>query len=355
MHNRRWVRNPIDNFILARLEKEGLKPAPEADRRTLIRRVTLDLTGLPPTPEEVEAFVKDKSPNAYEKVVDRLLASPHYGEHRARYWLDAARYADSNGIHFDNYREMWAYREWVIKAFNRNESFDQFTIEQLAGDLLPDHTLDQEIASGFNRCNMTSNEGGAIDEEYLVLYARDRTETTAQVWLGLTAGCAVCHDHKYDPLPQKAFYSLSAYFNNTTQKAMDGNIKDTPPMWSWCRVPRTGRAGTLCRRPQLTAAKENVDHRRESGHADFDQWLTKALRRNFSPSDAPQDEPLFHALLADDKPATKNPSASDIKCAAKPRNLPLATNAAWQDRRRGRESVHHQRQYHAGARGRWRF
>ncbi len=161
VRNSRWVRNPIDAFILARLETEGLKPAPEADRRTLIRRVTLDLTGLPPTPEEVEAFVKDKSPNAYEKVVDRLLASPRYGEHRARYWLDAARYGDSNGIHFDNYREIWSYRDWVINAFNRNEPFDQFTIEQLAGDLMPHHTLDQDIATGFNRCNITSNEGGA--------------------------------------------------------------------------------------------------------------------------------------------------------------------------------------------------
>src|SRR6185437_9701315 len=153
----------------------------------LIRRVTFDVTGLPPTAEDVEAFVDDSAPNAYEKVVDRLLASPHYGEHRARYWLDAARYADSNGIHFDNYREMWSYRDWVINAFNANERFDQFTIEQLAGDLLPNATLDQKIASGFNRCNITSNEGGLIEEEYLVLYARDRTETTAQTWLGLTA------------------------------------------------------------------------------------------------------------------------------------------------------------------------
>ena len=157
--NPAWVRNPIDAYILARLEKAGLAPAPEADRRTLARRVTLDLTGLPPTPEEVEAFVADKRPDAYERLVDRLLASPGWGEHRGRYWLDAARYADTHGIHFDNYREIWSYRDWVIRAFNANESFDKFTIEQLAGDLLANPTLDQLVATGFNRCNITTNEG----------------------------------------------------------------------------------------------------------------------------------------------------------------------------------------------------
>ena len=163
--------------------------------------------------------------------------SPQWGEHRARYWLDAARYADTNGIHFDNYREIWSYRDWVIDAFNQNMPFDRFTIEQLAGDLLPNATDEQRIATGFNRCNITTNEGGAIDEEYLVLYTRDRTETTSRVWMGLTANCAVCHDHKFDPLPQKEFYSLSAFFNNTTQAAMDGNVKDTPPVMFVAATP----------------------------------------------------------------------------------------------------------------------
>ena len=175
--NPTWPRNPIDHFILARLEKEGLTPSPEADKTTLIRRVTLDLTGLPPTPAEVDAFLADKSPDAYEKVVDRLLASPRYGEHMARNWLDAARYGDTHGLHLDNYREIWPYRDWVIDAFNRNMPFDQFTIEQLAGDLLPNATLDQRVATGFNRCHVTTSEGGSIDEEVYVRNVVDRVET----------------------------------------------------------------------------------------------------------------------------------------------------------------------------------
>jgi hypothetical protein len=224
-----WVRNPIDQFILAKLEERGLKPAAEADRSTLIRRVTLDLTGLPPTPAEVKAFLNDRAPNAYEKVIDRLLASPRFGEHRARYWLDAARYADTQGLHIDNYREMWPYRDWVINAFNRNVPFDRFTIEQLAGDLLPGATLDQKIASGFQRCNVTTNEGGSIPEEVAAMYAKDRADTTGTVWMGLTVGCATCHDHKFDPISQKDFYSLTAFYRNNTQNPMDGNIPDTPP------------------------------------------------------------------------------------------------------------------------------
>ena len=228
--NADWVKNPIDAFILSRLEKEGLRPADEADKRTLIRRLSLDLTGLPPTREEVHQFLADESPDAYEKLVDTFMAKPEYGEHLARFWLDVARYGDTHGLHLDNYREMWPYRDWVIQAFNDNMPFDQFTLEQLAGDLLPEPTLEQKIATGFNRSHVTTSEGGSIDEEYYVQYAIDRTNTTSTVWMGLTVGCAQCHDHKYDPITQKEFYELYAYFNNITENAMDGNRKDSPPV-----------------------------------------------------------------------------------------------------------------------------
>jgi len=208
-----WVKNPIDRFILARLEREGLHPSPEAEKRLLIRRVSLDLTGLPPTPAEVQAFLADSSANAYETVVDRLLASPRYGERMAFRWMEAARYGDSNGYQTDGARDMWRWRDWVIDAFNRNMPYDRFTIEQLAGDLLPNATLDQRIASGFNRNHRTTGEGGIIPEEYRVEYVADRAQTTSIVWLGLTVGCARCHDHKYDPIAQKDFYRLFAYFN----------------------------------------------------------------------------------------------------------------------------------------------
>lgn len=264
-----WVRNEIDAFVLARLDAAGLQPAKEADRRTLARRLSLDLRGLPPSIEEVEAFVKDDSPDSYRRYVDRLLDSVRWGEHRARYWLDYARYADTHGIHFDNYREIWAYRDWVIDAFNRNQPFDEFSIEQLAGDLLPEPSLDQQVATGFNRCNITTNEGGIIDEEYKVLYARDRTETTSLVWLGLTTGCAVCHDHKFDPVTQRDFYSLSAFFNNTTQPVRDGNVQDTPPIVT---VPaRADRARFKALPAELAAANARVQEARSTARAAFDQ------------------------------------------------------------------------------------
>jgi hypothetical protein len=266
-----WVRNPIDAFVLAKLDALGLAPAPEADRRTLARRLSLDLTGLPPLPEIVETFVSDQASDAYERLVDQLMATPQWGEHRARYWLDAARYADTHGIHKDNYREMWLYRDWVIDAFNRNQSFDQFTIEQLAGDLLPNRTLEQQIASGFNRCNITTGEGGVIPEEYSVLYTRDRTETTAQVWLGLTAGCAVCHDHKFDPLTQRGFYEMSAFFNNTTQYAMDGNARDTPPVIR--KILDRDQARYEASVKELAETRAQLEARRAATRADFDAWL----------------------------------------------------------------------------------
>ncbi len=277
IQNPGWCRNPIDRFILAKLSKAALQPAPEADRRTLARRLSLVLSGLPPDPADVEAFVSDKSPNAYEKLVDNYLASPQWGEHRARYWLDAARYADTHGIHMDNYREMWSYRDWVINAFNRNLPFDQFTIEQLAGDLLPHPTLDQEIATGFNRCNITSSEGGAIDEEYKVLYARDRTETTSAVFLGSTLNCCVCHDHKFDPFTQRDFYSMSAMFNNTTQAAMDGNIKDTPPV---VPVPlESDRPRFEALKGEIASARKQADERKVSARADFERLMSQTGAR----------------------------------------------------------------------------
>ncbi len=219
-----WPRAELDRFVLARLEKEGLAPSPEAAKESLIRRVTLDLTGLPPTLEEVDAFLADASSDAYEKLVDRLLASPHYGERMAVDWLDGARYADTNGYQVDRDREIWAWRDWVVGAFNRNLPFDQFTIEQLAGDLLPDPTLEQRIATGFNRNNMLNEEGAIDPEEFLAEYAADRAETTGAVWLALTMNCCRCHDHKYDPLTARDFYSLKAFFNSVPERG-DGNYK----------------------------------------------------------------------------------------------------------------------------------
>jgi len=227
--NRQWPRNGIDSFVLERLEKEGLAPSPEAERTTLIRRVTLDLTGLPPTPAEVDRALADTSEHWYERLVDRLLANPHYGERMAARWLDAARYADTNGYQSDGERYMWRWRDWVIDAFNRNMPFDQFTIEQLAGDLLPSPTLEQRIATGFNRNHRGNAEGGIIPEEYAVEYVVDRVETTAAVWLGLTMGCVRCHDHKYDPLQQKEFYQLFAYFNNVPEHGRAIKYGNSPP------------------------------------------------------------------------------------------------------------------------------
>jgi hypothetical protein len=215
--NTAWVRNEIDRFVLAKLEHEKVQPSPEADRNTLIRRASLDLTGLPPTPKEVADFVADKSPQAFEKVVDRLLASPHYGERWGRHWLDVARYADSDGYTIDGPRQIWKYRDWVINALNADMPFDRFTIEQLAGDLLPHPTTDQLIATGFHRNTPSNFEGGIDFEQYRVEAVADRVATTGAAFLGLTLGCARCHDHKFDPISQREFYQLFAYFNNTDE------------------------------------------------------------------------------------------------------------------------------------------
>lgn len=228
VQNKTWPRNEIDKFILARLEKEGLKPSQEADKRTLARRVSLDLTGLPPTVAEVEDFLYDNSQEAYDKLVDRLLQSPHYGERMAQDWLDLARYSDSQGYHHDSHRDMWPWRDWVIKAFNNNEPFDQFTIEQLAGDLLPNPSRDQRIATGFQRNEMTTSEGGAMPEEYAVKYVVGRVDTAARVWLGTSLACAECHDHKYDPISQKEYYQFFAYFNTIAENGLDQELNPVP-------------------------------------------------------------------------------------------------------------------------------
>src|SRR2546430_746213 len=224
INDRAWPRNAIDYFVLARLEKEGVKPSPEADRATLIRRLSLDLIGLPPTPQEVDAFVNDKSPDAYDALVNRLLASPHYGERWGRHWLDLARYADTNGYEKDQPRVIWPYRDWVINALNRDMTFDQFVIDQIAGDMLPGATDEDRIATGFHRNTMFNEEGGIDVEEFRYKAIVDRVQTTATSMLGLTMHCAQCHNHKFDDISQKEYFSFFALFNNCDEPLM--NVPD---------------------------------------------------------------------------------------------------------------------------------
>jgi hypothetical protein len=271
--NPAWTRNEIDRFILARLDKAGLKPAPEADRHTLARRVHLDLTGLPPTWDEARAFVEDKSPDAYERMVDRLLASPHYGEHMARCWLDLARYADSNGYQVDLARSIWPYRDWVVQAFNHNLPFDQFTIEQLAGDLLPNPTLEQRVATGFNRNTKINDEGGGDAEEYRVKAVKDRVATLGTTWLGLTLNCAECHTHKYDPITQDEYYQLYAFFNNTT----DGGNHSTAPS---LEVPAPNRQDTVTYvSNRLASVRADLDAERRRLASAQEKWERGLVRR----------------------------------------------------------------------------
>lgn len=289
-----WVRNPVDRFVLAELEKAGLPPAAEADRHTLARRLSLDLTGLPPAPEVVDAFVKDPAPDAYEKLVDKLMKSEKWGEHRARYWLDAARYGDTHGMHFDNYREMWPYRDWVINAFNTNHPFDKFTVEQIAGDLLPNPTESQLIATGFQRCNITTNEGGTIDEENLMLYAADRIQTVGWVYMGLTTNCSQCHDHKFDPITQRDYYSLAAFFRNTTQPAKDGNVKDSTPSLVVPAMQDRPRWNAL---PQEIASAAKVrEQRKTEAKGDYEQWVASAKPDSLE-NDLPREGLVAHVPL----------------------------------------------------------
>src|SRR5262245_40359170 len=265
-------KNAVDQFIRARLEKEGLTPNGEADPISLLRRVTLDLTGLPPTPAEVDQFLADcgvgagfqstianqksKIDAAYEKAVARLLKSPRYGEHMARHWLDAARYGDTHGMHLDNYREMFPYRDWVIRAFNQNMPLNRFLREQIAGDLLPGTTLDQKIATGFLRCHVTTNEGGSIEEEVYVRNVFDRTDTNGLVLFGMTVGCAKCHNHPYDPVSAKEYYQLFAFFNNLDGSPLDGNIPRHAPVVS---VPTPEQATQLAKLDkEIAALKQQV-------------------------------------------------------------------------------------------------
>jgi len=311
-----WVRTPIDAFVLAELERRGMKPSPYADRRTLIRRISLDLIGLPPTPEEVEAFVNDKAPNAWEKVVDRLLASPHYGERMALQWLDQARYADSDGYHDDTDRTQWGYRDYVINSFNTDKPFNRFTVEQIAGDLLvreelkkrsngaasdsmwntfpissPQLTPDLQemlVGSAFNRSGPTTSEGGAIPEEVLNAYAVDRVNTTANVWLGLTVQCSQCHDHKYDPLTSKDFYQLAAYFNQVPEQALYRGA-DSPPTILYPTAEQKGKLAELSQK--ITALEAEAKPRADAPDAKAEEARVADVRKKL------QDTRAAHAGL----------------------------------------------------------
>ena len=300
-----WPRNDLDRFVLARLESKGLAPSPEASRETLVRRLYLDLTGLPPSLEAVDAFVMDNAPDAYERLVDQLLASPDYGEMMARHWLDSARYADTNGYQNDFQRVMWPWRDWVIGAFNDNMPYDQFLIEQIAGDLLPNATESQRIATGFNRNNKSVTEGGSIEAEWQVENIVDRVETTSTAFLGLTMGCARCHDHKYDPITQKEFYEFYAFFNNTEDKGFYEETRgNTGPQVHLPNFEQQRKINELD--GAVLLARQALDAERARIGADYDAWLG-GLR-----SAAPAPEaltPRYEARFRGELPASAQSAA----------------------------------------------
>ncbi len=290
-----WPHNPIDSFILARLDAEELKPSAAADKETLLRRVTFDLTGLPPTLPEIDAFLADDSSTAYEQVIDRLMRSPHYGEHMARFWLDAARYGDTHGLHLDNYREIWPYRDWVVRAFNNNMPYDQFTIEQLAGDLLPNATLEQRVATGFCRCNVSTSEGGSIEEEVYTRNVVDRVTTTGTVFLGLTFECTRCHDHKFDPLTMHDFYSMFAFFNSIDGPAMDGNHADTAPSE---KVPTPEQNKILVHNRTRIAEINSLRKKHRKGmESVFQLWVDEQRRLQKADIASPAATPSLEGLV----------------------------------------------------------
>ncbi len=302
-----WSRTPVDRFILARIEQAGLRPSPEASKETLIRRVTIDLTGLPPTIDEIDAFLADNSPAAYDKVVDRLLASPRYGERMVWDWLDAARYADSNGYQGDPERTMWPWRDWVIRALNDNMPFDQFTIEQIAGDRLPDATLEQVVATGFNRNHMFNGEGGRIAEETRVENVMDRAETTATVWLGMTLGCARCHDHKYDPITQRDYYRFYAFFNNTSENGGASGSARRGQIEPLVAVPSPEESQKLAplqeERAKLLKTLQESEDRLKVPAASAHNDPTDAGKKNASGAAAPAEATKPSADKSVDKPA----------------------------------------------------
>lgn len=310
------VENPIDRFVLAELEKRGLEPAEPADRHTLIRRAGLDLTGLPPSPEELDRFLADDSPSAYEQLIDRLLASPHYGETMAIEWLDLVRYADTNGYHSDVHRRIWPYRDYVINAFNQNKPFDQFTREQLAGDLLPDATREQQVASGFNRLGQITKEGGAQPKEYLARYAADRVRAVGTTWLGSTVGCAECHDHKFDPYSMEDFYRLAAFFADVQEKGVFENDSDVFP-----ELPLTSTD------PATAAAQ-----RREYGRLER-EILTLRRAHSSSKAERERNQQRLRRAEAEFDRLNREAPRTLVTVAVEPHPVRVLARGDWQDNR----------------------